>query len=114
MDISLNKLIKLGRTIADYEKEKEIGKTRIFRSPLRSELQSEFNRLRLLADALLTSEESPTASALDQIAELIFELTAESFVLTEFEYRIISPHNERLHQLLDLVDKLKTESDSQQ
>lgn len=114
VDALLNKLIKVGRMVADYEKEKAVGQFKILKSPFRSKLQSEFKRLRLLADALLTSEESQTASALDQIAQLIFELTAESFVLSEFEYRIITPQNEQLHQLLNLVEGLKTESASQQ
>ena len=100
--------------IAEYEKEKEITKMRIFRSPLRSELQSEFEHLRQLADAMLTSEESPMTSTSDQIAKLILCLTTDSFVLSEFEYRIITPQNEQLHQLLILVEGLKTESASQQ
>lgn len=114
VDASLNKLTKLGRTIADSEKENEIGKMRIFRSPLRSELQSEFEHLRQLADALLISEESPMTSTSDQITELIFGLTADSFVLTEDDFRIISSRNHQLHKLLDLVKKLKTDSAPQQ
>ena len=114
VDESLLKLIRIGRMIAEYEKEKEITKMRIFRSPLRSELQSEFEHLRQLADAMLTSEESPMTSTSDQIAKLILCLTTDSFVLSEFEYRIITPQNEQLHQLLILVEGLKTESASQQ
>ena len=109
VDSSLNKLIKIGRMIAEYEKENAFGKIPAFRSPLRSELQSEFERLRQLADALLTSEESSATPAFDEIAMIIFHLTADTFVLTEFEYRIITPQNERLHQLLDLVMQLRTD-----
>ena len=108
IDACLTEMIVIGRADAESQ-EKYIG----FRASQNPVLHRMLAHLREKASELLACGPHQSVDTVNQLFVAIQEITEADFILTEPDFVILSSRNIRLHQLLALVEKLKTESASQ-
>lgn len=105
IDTCLTEMIVIGR--ADAESQEKILGIRASHNPV---LHRMLTQLRERASALLSCDLHQSKDIVSKLFVAIQEIAEADFILTTPEFMIQSSRNARLHQLLDLVEKLRTES----
>ncbi len=109
IDQTVSEMITIGRNIAESHETTRNDHVNI--SNLNKSLRQKLSQLSELSSALHACNEPDLEEAINQIFIAIQGIDENDFILTKYEYMILSNRNLSLHHFLDAVDQLINETE---
>ena len=107
IDQTVSEMITIGRNIA--ESHETTWNNHVSIVNLKQSLLQKLSQLSELSSALYACNDSDLGEAINRVFIAIQSIDEKDFILTEYEYMILSNRNLSLHHFLDVLNQLRNE-----